>query len=213
MPRILICTCVLLLLMPAAATAGPRFGIEGGGGSVWVDYGTELQDDDFDAEARLDFNLAGTVHFDFNPRWGLTTGLRYSRLGNDVDSEVRTFTEPDGNGVWLKRTTRHEYLGVPVLVRLSFGADHGPFLFSGAEVAWLVSSAFAVGDVERGLDDPSERLNAAAVLGAGIAIGRSLELTVRYGHGLVEVGEHLEFPLISRKHKTRELALTIGIRQ
>ncbi len=56
MTRLLPCLCALALLVPGSAATSPRFGIEGGGGLVWIEYGAEIPDDDIDFEPRPDFN-------------------------------------------------------------------------------------------------------------------------------------------------------------
>jgi hypothetical protein len=97
---------------------------------------------------------------------------------------------------------------------VSFGEELGPFLIGGAEVAWLIRSRIEWQDTERNTTHSLERYNVTAVVGAGIEIGigaHGLEIAARYGYGLVDIAKHDGF-LASTTERTRELAITLGIR-
>ena len=228
MTRLLICFCAIALLVPTAASASPRLGIEAGSSLVWTEIGTDGNFEGYDPGSRFDFNAAATLHFALNRTWGLTAGVRYSRLGEEAKVDgVRTANEPYGNGTSLSGTvsTEIQYLGIPLFARLKFTGDHGPYLFGGAEIAWLLDatrklslsggSSFEGDEAEADVSRYYKSYNATAVLGAGLDLdlaGHSLEFALRFGYGLVDIGDHDEFLASSVKEKTRELAFTVGFR-
>lgn len=217
MTRMLFFVCALALLVPASSSAGPRFGIEGGGSLVWTEYGYGYDEDaiDLDYEPRFEFNAAATVHFDFTPTWGLTTGLRYSRLGDNTEGVFRPANEPYETVGEITLIKRQEYLSIPLLARLSFNSDLRPFLFGGTEVAWLIQATVNNEGQVHEVTESTDRYNVTAVIGAGVEIGvgdHGLELAVRYGYGLTDIAKSNEFFPVHVKQKTRELALTLGFR-
>ena len=102
-----------------------------------------------------------------------------------------------------------------MFARLSFGGNLKPFLFGGAEAAWLIQATYENLAGEREITDSMKRYNVTAVIGAGIEVGlgeHGLEIAARYGYGLVDFVDHEELRGSDVKQKTRELALTLGFR-
>ena len=214
MNRILLVLCVLLI--PITALAGPRIGVEAGWSAAWLS-------DDNDSEGRnpgwrADFNVAATANFALAEAWSLDTGIRYSRLGNDVDYvDLRPPGDPYGDAIPGTNTLRYQYLGIPVLVRVSLPGRTAPFLFGGTEFAYLVDAssewhAEALGSSgETGITDVMNHFNMTVVVGAGVTIGmgdQSLELALRYAHGLIDsIDSEVDFGW-----KTRELSVAVGVR-
>jgi hypothetical protein len=220
-----------ILLAPVAASAQIRPGIEFGGSLVWIDDSREDADwQDFDS--RMDFNAAATVQFNATEAWAFTTGVRYSRLGNDIHYDITSAFE--GGDYKGTLSIQQEYLGVPLFLQWNPTGDRGPFGFGGAEVAWLAKATSDLGPNEipdsygtrtgkSSITDTLDRYNVVFVIGAGWEIpvaGNGLEIAVRYGFGLTDFSKEPDeeplpdnFPQIETpERKTRELALTLGFR-
>lgn len=221
MTRLLL--ALFIVLVPLTAGAGPRLGMEVGGALVWTEFGAELNYEDVDLGSRPEFNAAATVHVDLGRRWGLTTGIRYSRLGNEFNVQaVQTPSEPYGNGTSESGTLsyRQQYIGVPLFARLRFTDERGPYLFGGPEIAWLIDATQEVSigsepSQEANISDRYRSYNVVAVLGAGYDfefVGHALEMAVRFGYGLTDARDHGDFLYTSTKQYTREFAITLGFR-
>lgn len=206
----------LILMVPVTATAGPRFGVELGGGTVWLsdalDYVGRTP------SWRLDFNGAATVSFESDGNWSLNTGLRYSRLGNKIElDDSPPPSDPTAEGKAATVTNLHQYVGVPVLFRWDVPGDT-VFLIGGTELAYLVKaeSEFEFDDGSGSPEsaeytDEMNRFNMTLVGGIGRAFdvgNHFVDVAVRYSHGLFKTNENDR----SLGWKTREFALTVGFR-
>lgn len=218
MTRILALLC--LLVLPLTASAAPRPGLEAGGSWVWL--GEDFANDDSHPGGRVDFSAAGTLTFEFESAWSFVTGLRYSRLGNEVEIDgVRTATEPYGNGIEATSTLRLHYLGIPLLGRWRMRGDAAPFLFGGTEVAYLLEGSgkyelepsFETGGIGEGefdITDRLERLNLTAIVGAGVDVRvgeHAFDISIRYAHGLIDTADSSVVDWT-----TREVAAVVGFR-
>jgi len=223
--QLLLSVCAIVLLCPTRSAAEPRFGIEAGGSGSWIEYGQE-ETSTMDFRSRVAFNVAATLHFDFSSTWGLTTGLRYARLGDEIGFDDNpSAIDPMGETLSGTLTNRQNYLGIPVLLRWNLLGQRGLFMFGGGELDWLsrATSEFVYAPSPTAPPNPPgeedvtsrmNRYNLIAVIGAGmdLTVGdHGVELTARYGHGLVNIVEEAEdLPFPDRK--TREVALAVGWR-
>ncbi|RKZ16228.1 hypothetical protein DRQ53_06845 [bacterium] len=206
-----------LLTLPLMASAAPQFAVEVGGSQIWIGYEDEF--DGSDPAATFGFNAAATAQFDLAGSWGLSAGLRYSQLGDEIKYEdVRSPSDPSAESGPATTTTQYQYLGVPVVIRWSMPGDTAPFLFGGTELAYLLkyTTEFEFDDGtgstgKREFTDSLNRFNMTAIVGAGVAIGmgeHKLDASIRYAHGLIDTTKLDQwFP-----RRTREFAVTLGFR-
>jgi hypothetical protein len=216
MTRLRLVLCILAI--PISASARARPGIEVGGSRVWLSE--DFEDPDTQPGARADFNAAATLTSEYSPTWSFVTGLRYSRLGNEVDLDnLRKATDPAGQGIPATRTVRQQYLGVPLLARWRMPGDAAPFLFVGGEVAWLLKASIDYdadpgfesgipGSGEFDITDDLEDLNLVLVVGAGVDVHvgeHAINVALRSGHGINDPTESG-----FTDGRTREVAATVG---
>lgn len=212
--RILLTICILLL--PVTASAGPRFGVELGLSSVWLsealEYETRVP------SWRLDFNGAATANYAFNQDWSLTTGLRYSRLGNEFElADAVPPDDPSAEGRPATVKNFHQYLGVPFVFQWEVPGDV-VYLMGGTELAYLIHAASELkwdegsGTLESiEYTDQMNRFNMTLIMGIGRAIdagSHSVEFGFRFTWGLFKTNDNS----LSLGWKTRELAGTVGFR-
>jgi len=216
MARLIICLCALALLVPALSSAGPRFGIEAGGSQVSLGY-EDWPDELGELRPRVDFSAAATARMNFTPAWGFITGVRYSRLGDETRFEYLGTPRQPGTGGPATQTRTQQYLGIPLQAVWNLPGTTGLFLIGGTELAYLLEYNYEV-DWDDGrwgelmLTDSMNRFNMTALGGLGVDVGmfgHSLEVMVRYAHGLVNTAKsELQFS----PWKTREVAITLGFR-
>lgn len=203
----------ILLSVPAASLAQtPSFGLKGGlnmadlGGSRIVD-----------SDARAGFVVGAFASIPVGSAVAIQPEVVFSRKGAKSAAYDYDAFPQDGDappiGVYLNEKTSHNYLEVPVLLKLSpsFRGDFvRPVFFAGPSVGFLLG-AKEVHDT-----DYEEHLNTTdfgVIIGGGVELGR-LALDARYNWGLstIEKDYHASFGNVPGGVKNRAFTVTAGLR-
>ena len=176
-----------LLALPQPAAAGVRFGLKAGANIANVngDFTESLQD------WQNTVGFCGGIFLEFNLGKVLTIQpeVLYTMKGSET---------AEGGKLDL------DYIEVPVLlkVRLPIASIH-PFLIAGPAFGWNLKAVVDGIEVE---DWPTS--DYSAVFGAGLQLGRTLHLDVRYTMGLAK----LEIPdLETIDLKNGVISATLGL--
>lgn len=213
MTRLIVLLVVFLLSVPAVGLGqAPSFGFRGGlnmadfGGSQIVD-----------SDSRAGFTVGAFVSIPVNAAVAIQPELLFSRKG--ARSAAYDYDEfpQDGDappvGVYLSERTAHDYLELPVLLKVSpspSGNVVRPIFFAGPSVGFLL------GTKEVYDTDYSEYLNSVdfgVIIGGGVELGR-LSLDARYNLGLATIDKDYEasFGRVPGGVKNRALAVSAGFR-
>ena len=204
---------LILLGVPVAGTAqAPSFGLRGG--LNMADFGGSRI---VDSDSRAGFILGAFASIPIRGAVSIQPEVIFSQRGanraayNYDDMPVDTDAPPIG--VYLGESTSHDYLEVPLLLRISPStADNSvrPIFFAGPSVGFLVSTK-EVYDT-----DYSEYLNSTdigVVFGGGVDYGR-VSLDARYNLGLTTVDRDFDasWGHVPGSVKNRAFTVTAGFR-
>lgn len=213
MNKLLVVLTATLLGAPAVGFAqAPSFGIKGGlnmaefGGSRIVD-----------SHSRAGFTVGAFVAIPISAAVVIQPEFVFSRKGAQSAAYDYDAFPQDGDappvGVYLAEKTSHDYLEVPVLLKLSpspAGEFVRPIFFAGPSVGFLL------GTTEVYDTDYSKYLNStdfSIILGGGVELGR-LSLDARYNLGLSTIDQDYDatFGSVSGGVKNRAFTVTAGFR-
>lgn len=212
MKKLLIASAAIMLAVPAQALAqSPSVGIMGGlnradlGGSRIVT-----------SEARTGFTVGAFLTFPIIGPLAVQPEVTYTRKGAhsaayDYDAFPQDADAPP-LGVYLTEQTTHDYIEVPVLLKLMPASSDGvrPVFFAGPSIAFLVATE-KVHDI-----DYAEHMNSTDVglmIGGGVDFSR-FSLDARYTFGLSAIDKDFD-GLVGHVHgdvKNRALSVTAGFR-
>ena len=194
----------------ALSTASPaqplQIGILVGGGHSSLSYSDPL--DGWSESGKLAVDAMVFTIIPLGPGFEVQTGLRYSRIGNDVDFEVVNPPVSGNFGI-----TQH-YLSVPARLRYPF-RDTPVYVMAGPEADYLLSAA--ISQHAQGTSQSSSitqslrRLNLVVTGGVGYVIlagERRLYIEGLYGHGFTNVADSDQW---TSNWTTREITLNVGL--
>lgn len=213
MRKILVMLAVSLLSVPAVGLAqAPSVGLKGGlnmaefggGRIVDSDYRTGLN---FGAFASISISATVAIQPEvvFSQRGARNAAYDYDAFPQDGDGPPL--------GVYLSEKTSHDYLEIPVLLKLSpapAGDSVRPIFFAGPSVGFLLGTK-PVYDT-----DYSEYLNSmdvGVIIGGGVELGR-ISLDARYNLGLTTIDKDYDasFGPVPGDVKNRAITVTAGFR-
>ena len=203
----LLCLGILLAIASEASGAeGVRLGVVGGVGLSTVEY-DDLMPHWESPDWETSFSAGLLVEIPLTSRLYLQPMLRYARLNATV--------EYDPSQVAGHYELSHDYLSVPVLVKLDVLEAPRTFVLAGPEVAVLLSAEQVSfeGSSESSCDisNDMDSMNIALDVGAGISFDvgtRSFFVAAVYSYGLLGVGKESEW---FSDWKTRAVDVNIGM--
>ncbi|MEX2571967.1 MAG: porin family protein [Gemmatimonadota bacterium] len=213
MRKLVISLVVILLSMPAAGLAQtPSFGLRGGlnmagfGGSRIVS-----------SDARAGFTFGAFVAIPMRAAVAIQPEVVFSRRGAKRAAYDYDAFPQDGDapplGVYLSEKTSHDYLEVPVLLKLSPSARGDfvrPILFAGPSVGFLLG-AKEVYDTDYA--EHLKSMDFGVIIGGGMELGR-LSVDARYNLGLAAIDKDYEasFGHVAGDVKNRAFTVSAGLR-
>lgn len=213
MRKLLALFVVTLLSVPAVGVAqAPSFGLKGG--LNMADLGGNRI---LDSDARAGFTFGAFASLPISSAVAIQPEVVFSRKG--AKSAAYDYDEfpQDGDappvGVYLNETTGHDYLEVPVLLKLGPSSHSGfmrPVFFAGPSVGFLLG-ATEVHDM-----DYEEHLNTTdfgVIIGGGLELGR-LSFDARYNLGLSTIDKDYDasFGHVAGGVKNRAFTVAAGFR-
>ena len=197
--------CGSLFLVSAAQAQGPIFGVKGG-----LNYTNLAGVDSQDDNARIGFNAGVFARTMPESPVGLQVELLYSTKGNRTDYDAffgLIDQEVDFN---------LNYLELPVMasIRLMDVVD----LQVGGYAAYLLSANVKTsGDLGSGSDevdkDNFKSMDAGIVGGIGFNVGETMQIGIRYLHGLTDVIDNADLSTVvgDAQNRCLQLYLAVGL--
>jgi hypothetical protein len=196
--------CVWAVSAPAVAQ-GPVVGVEAGVNFTTIDFGVSGQSND--SRSGLILGIYGQVPI--APRIGLQPEFVYTQKHarqrfttcNSAPSNpfLRDSSQPTtcpSGTTTITQTEGLDYLGIPILLRISLTGDRKPAIYAiaGPALSFLVRAKGAVtGQPQQDIKDDSASVDVNVVLGGGGVAIRSLSVEGRYDVGLRTVDKHTAF--------------------
>jgi hypothetical protein len=213
MKKLLVVLAVTIFGAPAVGLAqAPSFGLKGG--LNLADFGgTRIVQSDF----RTGFTVGAFVSVPMSAAVSIQPEVVFSRRGARRAAYDYTSFPQDGDappvGVYLSEKTRHDYLEIPVLLKLSPAAAGDfvrPIFLAGPALGFLLGTK-QVYDT-----DYSEYLNSTdfgIIVGGGVELGR-LSFDARYNLGLAAIDKDYEasFGSVPGSVKNRAITVSAGLR-
>jgi hypothetical protein len=213
MRKLLALLAVTIFSTPAVGLAqAPSFGLKVG--LNLADFGgTRIVQSDF----RTGFTVGAFASVPISAAIAIQPEVVFSRRGARSAAYDYDAFPQDGDappvGVYLSEKTRHDYLEIPVLLKLSPGPAGDvvrPIFFAGPAVGFLLSTK-EVYDT-----DYSEYLNSTdfgIIVGGGVEVGR-LSLDARYNLGLATIDKDYDatFGPVPGSVKNRAFTVSAGLR-
>lgn len=213
MRKLLVFSVAVLFCVPSAALAqAPSFGIEGGLNMAEFG-GKRIVESDF----RSGLNVGAFATVPVGRTVAIQPEVLFSRRGARRAAYDYSDVPADGDappvGSFLGERTTHDYLEIPVLLKLSPSSSGDfvrPVFFAGP------SAGFLLGVKEVYDEDYEEYLNSTdfgLVVGGGLELGR-LSLDARYNLGLTSIAKDYDgsFGHISGDIKNRAFTVMAGLR-
>lgn len=180
-----------LVLMPAPAAAGVQFGLKVGGNMAKL-TGADAQDIEGTMKTKVGFMGGVFLAFDLGSVVTIQTEVLYTMKGATFD-----YTDLDGT---YTGKLYGDYIEIPLLLKLRIPTPGiQPFVFAGPSVGFKLREKLTINGEDIPLEEKLLKNNDyGAIFGAGLNIGRSFHLDVRYSMGLqkviniVEGGEQLD---------------------
>lgn len=161
------------------------------------------------------FHLAGFIVLPVGKRLDFQTGIRFVKIGNEVDLAE----SPDPFVVILEEKFQltQDFLALPATIRYSLPGRPRLYLLSGMEAAYSLSASADItyrdgSTAQQDIQKTLNRLNLSALLGTGVAVdlaGVSLFAESRYAYGLTDIPKKDQW--ISA-WQTRELSFNLGVK-
>lgn len=213
MRKLLLQLAIILLSAPAVGLAQtPSLGLRGG--LNMADFGGSRI---VDSDSRTGFTVGAFASIPLSVALSIQPEVNFSQRGARSAAYDYDAFPQDGDappiGVYLSEKTRHDYLQLPLLLKLSpsiADAFVRPVFFIGPAVAFLL-------DVENVNDtDYEEYLNSTdfgVIIGGGVELG-NLSIDARYNLGLTAVEREYaaSFGNVRGAVKNRAFTVTAGFR-
>jgi hypothetical protein len=195
---------VVLLVLPQQAAADVKFGIKGGANAANVN-GNAFELDEFDWKNNLGFCAGIFLQFNFGDVLTIQPEVLYTMKGAKTEIVEGELT---ATGKLL-----FDYIEIPLLLKLKLPTGSvAPFIFAGPAVGFNLKSKlkFIVdGESEEiDLEEDIKKFDYSAVLGAGLNLGRTLHIDVRYTLGLQNL---IEEQIEAIDLKNGVISATVGI--
>ncbi|MFO7733027.1 MAG: porin family protein [Candidatus Aminicenantes bacterium] len=191
-----------LVLMPAPAAADLRFGIKGGVNAAKI-FGEDA-DLEGDWQNKLGFCAGVFLQLNIGSVLTIQPEVLYTMKGAKLEE---TFEDVTYTGKLL-----FDYLEIPLLVKLRIPTGRvSPFVFAGPSIGFKLSSKIKfTGGGESSEEDLDElkSVDYGAIFGAGLNLGRSFHLDVRYSMGLQKLIDDPEIGTIDIKNGV--ISATVG---
>ena len=162
-----------LVVLPGPATASVQFGIKAGGNMAKV-TGADL--DDLDATLKSKVGFVGGIFLSFNlgKVLAIQTEVLYTMKG-------ATFDYSDLADPYVEKLYG-DYLEIPLLLKIRIPLPLiQPFVFAGPSVGFKLSEKSST---DGGGIPLFKNNDYGAIVGAGVNLGRSFMIDVRYSQGL-----------------------------
>ena len=201
MTVLVIAAFATLMALPQSAGAGVQFGIKAGGNMAKV-TGADVHDLEGVLKTRVGF--VGGVFLAFN--FGRVVTIQWEAL---YTMKGATYEYTDLEDTYTEKLYG-DYIEVPLLLKLKIPTPGiQPFVFAGPSVGFKLSEKHEINGVP--LTEALFKNNDyGAIFGAGLNLGRSFMLDVRYSLGLQKVMNMIEGD-IQPDTKNGVWSATIGI--
>lgn len=221
MRKLAVAVLAALLIIPADSVAQvPSFGLKGGLNMASF-AGRRIVDADYGSG----FSLGAFVSIPISSTVTIQPEALFSRRSvSNTAYDYDEFPQDGGSappiGVYISDETRHDYLELPILVRLSPSPAEDPVrlvFLAGPSAGILLNARSDFIDDHEVIEDYEEYLNSAdfsLVIGGGVEIGK-LSLDARYNLGLSSVAKDFDpqdDDVIREDIKSRALSVSVGLR-
>jgi len=161
------------VVLPGPAAANVQFGIKVGGNMAKV-TGADLDDIEATLKSKVGFVGGIFLSFNFGKILALQTEVLYTMKG-------ATFDYSDMEDPYIAKLYGN-YLEIPLLLKIRIPLPIiQPFVFAGPAVGFRLSQKFSSDGEEVPL---FKNNNYGAIVGAGVNLGHSFMIDVRYSQGL-----------------------------
>lgn len=190
-----------LLLMPRPAAAGVQFGLKAGG-NMAKPTGADADDPLATLKSRVGFTGGIFLAFNFGRVVTIQSEVLYTMKGATYVALDDSYTD--------KLTA--DYIEIPLLLKLRIPTPVvQPFVFAGPSVGFKLKEKLQSDGEEIPLDEALLKNNDyGAIFGAGLNLGRSFMVDVRYSLGLQKVINTFEGE-VEPDFKNGVWSATIGI--
>lgn len=196
-----------------AIAQNPQVGISAGINRTALDYDETLSF--WTLKQRTLFNLAGFIELPVSKRLDFQTGIRFVKIGNEVDLAE----SPEPFVVILEEKFRitQDFLALPATIRYSLLGRPRLYVLSGVEAGYSLSASADItyrdgSTAQQDIQKTLNRLNLSALLGAGVAVdlaGVSLFAETRYADGLTDIPKKDRWV---SAWQSRELSFNLGVK-
>ncbi len=205
--------CALGLVLPADAQI--RMGLIGGLNLANVSVNPNEEPEPSNLTT---FGVGGVLHINLADNLALQFEPMYLRKGA---KQKGSFTDPDLGNFSAEAKTKVDYIEVPVMLKVAFGASMtGPYVMAGPMVGFLLSAkqtgSISFAGVEQEIDedikDQITNIDFGLGFGAGLSFpagNNSLFVEGRYALGLTNINDDPEDA--QTEVKTREIQILAGV--
>jgi hypothetical protein len=174
-----------LLALPQPAAAGVQFGIKLGGNMAKV---TGADVDDFEGTLKSKVGFTGGIFLAFH--LGRVVSIQWEAL---YTMKGASFDYTDLEDTYTEKLFGN-YIEIPLLLKLTIPTPGiQPFVFAGPSVGFKLSEKLTVEGEDIPLEEKLLKNNDyGAIFGAGLNLGKSFMLDVRYSLGLQKVIDTIE---------------------
>ena len=190
-----------LLLMPRPAVAGVQFGLKAGG-NMAKPTGADADDPLATLKSRIGFTGGIFLAFNFGRVVTIQSEVLYTMKGATYVALDDSYTDK----------LSADYIEIPLLLKLRIPTPVvQPFVFAGPSVGFKLKEKLESDGEEIPLDEALLKNNDyGAIFGAGLNLGRSFMIDVRYSLGLQKVINTFEGE-VEPDFKNGVWSATIGI--
>jgi len=169
-----------LLALPQPAAAGVQFGLKAGG-NMAKPTGADAEDPEGTLKTKVGFVGGIFLEFNLSKNLSIQTEVLYTMKGATYEYEEIDET--------VEESLYGDYLEIPLLLKIKFlSGGFQPFIFAGPYVGFKLSEKLEIAGEELPLEEALLKNNDyGAIFGAGLHLGRSFHLDVRYSMGLQKI--------------------------
>jgi hypothetical protein len=165
-----------LLALPQPAAAGVQFGLKLGG-NMAKPTGADAQDPEATVKSRIGFTAGVFLAFNFGRVVTIQSEVLYTMKGATYTALDDSYTDK----------LYGDYIEIPLLLKLKIPTPGiQPFVFAGPSVGFKLSEKVEEDGVPLG-EKFFKNNDYGAIFGAGLNLGRSFMIDVRYSLGLQKV--------------------------
>jgi len=159
----------LIFFLNVAYAQEFNYGLSFGLGKTSGIFSEERYNNSSDSE--INYNLMASLYLPSNSNFRVQTGLKYIKLGYNVDVDIRTIIGPSP----INYTTTFSFLALPINVNYTLPFLSNVYFSGGLEAAYLMSASSKVlyndnSSSNRDISDQYKDLNFFFAFGIGITV-------------------------------------------